>query len=272
MAIYQVQNETLPEGICELITSEQARLNIFSENQYVDVPETNSGIYISATPPTDPPTDNAHDLAWLELDGNGRPTRLYKYQAAWLSLHPLPTGSGIFTNQAIVTFTTGVAPNVRTFVRSGYDETTTDLIDPVVTAGPFWEVVYAGRFLVGAGNTPTVNPAIGTNNFAGGTALTLGDEYGEEEHLLTEKELCEHQHWIAKDEVLHSNTHSLQSDEYAYHHAEYSNDNSYAIQGQADEANVGLTSKTGDGETQNNMPQCVAVHFLVRTARLYFVR
>ena len=72
MAIYQVQNEVLPEGICELITSEQARLNIFSENQYVDVPETNTGIYISATPPTDPPTDNAHDLAWLELDGNGR--------------------------------------------------------------------------------------------------------------------------------------------------------------------------------------------------------
>jgi len=269
MAIYQVQNEVLPEGICELITSEQARLNIFSENQYVDVPETNTGIYISATPPTDPPTDNAHDLAWLELDGNGRPVRLYKYQAAWLSLHPMPTGTGIFTNQALTTFVNGG----KTYVESGYDETITDLIAPVVTAGPFWEVVYAGRFLVGAGNTPTINPAIGTDNFGGATALTLGDEYGEERHVLTEPETPEHQHWIAKDGITTSGANTVTAIEYAWHHADIAgNDKSYALQGQDTEADVGLTSKIGGGETQNNMPQCVAVWWLVRTARLYYVR
>lgn len=141
----------LPTGTC--FSSEQERLSAFSAKQSVTFPSTFSGVSASQTKPTDT------TQAWLQLDTENRPTRLYYFaNGAWLSLHPSVPGTTMIW--------TGGLPDFTTF--DGGDSSLTIS----ATTGPMWQVVLAGTFPVGAG--PLTNgPTVGVGNTGGSATATL---------------------------------------------------------------------------------------------------
>ncbi len=151
----------LPSGFCP--DTYQALLNGFSAHQSVTIPDF-AGLVMSDTAPTD------QTVAWLQLDGLGRPVRLYKFaQGSWLSLHPIPPG--------MTQWWFDVLPDFTTF--DGGDGS------PLSSyTGPMWQqaknsdgVVIAAKFPVTAGTLPS------------GAVLAQGATGGEEKHTLLQAEL-----------------------------------------------------------------------------------
>lgn len=160
-----VQVGTLPAGQCPATL--QATAELFGGVYSVALP-LGSGVTViaSASPPGS--QFQTPSFAWLQLDDNLRPVRLYSFYTQWLSLHPLIPGH--------VMIWTGALPNFATF-DGGDGNSISD------SSGPMWEEVVdlRAKFPIGAGTLPA-SPA-GT-----GATLNPGDSGGEQLHVLTTQE------------------------------------------------------------------------------------
>lgn len=233
--------EALPEGICELIDSEQTRLNLYAQHLGVTIPDSSGVIYVSATPPTD------HSYVWLKLDTSGRPLRLYRFAAgAWLSLHPLVPGTTIIWTAALPDFTS-------------FDggDTTGVVAD---ATGPMWEELTTLRFRV----------PVGAGTLPGGTVLNVGDQGGLEEVTLTAAQLQGHEH------VVNTLDRTDASDLWAHFDPAgevWVTDADKPIAPKST-GGAGYTTmvakKAGDSTAHTNLQPYTVVFFLRRTSRLFF--
>jgi hypothetical protein len=172
----QVQNGQLPQNFCP--ADYQSLLNTFSSRQFVDVSAV-GGLIISSTPPG----AADHDKAWLQLDSNGYPVRIYFFaNGAWFSAHPLGPGFTMLWNQAL--------PNFATF-----DGGSAGAVSPV--SGPMWQLMAAtldGLSVAPANDVLNAKFPIGVGTLPSTTPVTVGQNGGEEKHLLTIPELAPHTH------------------------------------------------------------------------------
>jgi hypothetical protein len=123
------------------------------------------------------PSPANEDKAWLKLDNDFGPERLYRFwNGLWVSRHPVPF-SGLERRIWV-----GDLAQLKTY-DDGEDAPVSDV------TGPFWveDSDFAARFLVGAGT------------FAGGTVVGHGDAGGAEEVQLAEANIPEHRHSIGID-------------------------------------------------------------------------
>lgn len=188
---------------------------------------------------SDTPDASSRDRPWLRLNSDGSPDRVYVYwNGLWVSKHPVPPGSG--EDVRIWTGTTGALDT--------YDGGAAGAVTEV--SGPMWQVAtaFAARFPVGVGT------------FAGGTEIAVGDEGGEDNHVLTVPELPAHQH----------NTDPPSSQLVVFPPTSGFTGAKADSEGNAfGHINVSEFS-TGENEPHNNLPPYKTVYFIKRTARIYY--
>lgn len=177
------------------------------------------------------PADRIYLWYRTNPDGTPRDGHLYRYiMGAWLSLHQLPPG--------VVTIYRGTAASIDTF-----DGGEAGAITP--TTGPFWARVTElnARFPLGLGTLPS------------GTVLGMGDQGGEEKHVLIGDELP------SADNVIEVNN-------ITGFIVAVSANGSYELA-----TNPGTAHRTvvweGNDLGHNTMPPYTVVLFIERTARLY---
>lgn len=165
---------SLPEGVCETITSEQARLNAYVQYTTGEIQANLTGIVASTTSPGDT------SVVWLKLDAYGNPVRLYKYFGGWKSLHTLQPGFTMLWTDSL--------PDMDTF-----DGGSSGAVG--AATGPMWEVVtgMSGKFPVGVGA------------FSGGTTVSETGTGGADEITLTTGQLPPHTHTVTAKSSLDIN-------------------------------------------------------------------
>ncbi len=229
-----VQAGSLPGGFCP--SNYQDLLNQFSANQYVTFPSTFTGIEVSQTKPSDT------TKAWLQLDAQGRPVRLYYFaQGAWLSLHPDVPGKTTLWTSAIPTLTS-------------FDGGDAAVLSSI--SGPMWEEVVEmrARFPVGAGTLPST------------TVLAPGDTGGEENHTLSTSQIPPHSHiWNPSTSTASGNNADPAGGLLSLQSTNPANEKFYNT------SSVGGTGTPAATAAHNNMPPYFAVAFLRRTNRLFYV-
>lgn len=239
----QVQPGQLAQGFCP--STYQEMLNGFSAKQTVTFPSTFAGITVSATKPTDT------SQAWLQLDSQGSPVRLYFFaQGAWLSRHPMVPGMSMPWFGALPTFTTF----------DGGDS------DPLSTiSGPMWEVVteIAARFPLAAGTLPS------------GTVVSVDDTGGEEDHTLTVQENAPHTHDV---ELISPNSSKWSdgasgSGKISSGGGSLSAGGDTAITANAPFFNTAVSGgdSTGAGVGHNTMPPFFGMNWIRRTDKIFYV-
>jgi hypothetical protein len=263
-----VQNGQLPQGFC--FTDFQTLLNAFSAQQFVSFSAISS-IVASATPPAD------HTVAWLQLDALGAPVRLYFFaRGAWLSRHPMVTGSIILWNQ--------VLPDFTTF--DGGDANAAPWSD---LSGQMWQLAAtltnfpggSGGSVQVLGGTKTSQVPLGVGTLPSGAAVAVGATGGEEVHQLTVGELAGHQHFIANTDVGTKSSPDISSNAALFTNYKQSqagaDTTDYVLRGTSTTPTVGPTSIIGNGGVQGNglghntLPPYLGVYFLQRTSRLFYV-
>lgn len=148
----QVENNEFPSAPC--YSSEQARLNGFSAQQFVTLPDELGLLIISP----DQPTVEQQDALWLQTDAFNNPIQYFLFSsqyAAWVWLHPVPAN-----DERLVLFA-GDTGDVDTLDGG-------DALAVTATTGPFWEIETAFTDLlpIGAG---TVAEGANAFKFATGT-------------------------------------------------------------------------------------------------------
>lgn len=245
MSDIPVQNLQLPNGFCP--ADLQSMLNGFSAAQFVNI-DISSSIVVSATTP--PASD--HDKAWLQLDSQGRPVRLYFFaQGAWLSQHPLPPGFTMIWNQAL--------PNFQTF--DGGDANAAPWA-PV--SGQMWQLMATTLDGLGTQVMQAQFP-IGVGTLPSGVVVPLAGTGGEENHKLTLAEMFPHTHTIPLyqgDAVNHADRINT-TDETTVQNLNYQSGSS------GGDPTTG--SPPTDSKAHNNMPPFYGVYLLQRTNRLFYL-
>jgi len=232
---YNIDSGTLPGGACP--TTYQEMADLFASIYSVTISMNNTGIYVSATKPSDT------TLVWKQLvsvSGSYYPTRDYVFVAGlWVSRHALEPGS--------IMLYSGVLPDFTAF--DGGDN-----ITPAATliSGPMWEVVaeLQAKMPIGAGTLPS------------GKVLTAGDTAGEENHSLTVPELPPHSHTVTTPKL------NVPGDGSSGAGAGWAE-----VIGSVDLT----TSVVGGSGTppvvtpHNNLPPYYTVNFIKRTAKQFYV-
>lgn len=149
----QVQNSEFASAPC--YQSEQQRLNGFSTQQFVTLPDELASLIISA----DQPTVEQQDAYWVQVDEFHNPiaTWIFSSQfAAWVWPHP------VLPNDPRLVLYTGNAGDVDTL--DGGNSNAVTAVD-----GPFWEIEtdFTNLIPIGAGTVPVETNAF---EFATGTA------------------------------------------------------------------------------------------------------
>lgn len=142
----QVQNSEFSSAPC--FQSEQQRLNAFSTQQFVELPDELSSLIISP----DQPSVEQQDALWLQTDATNNPIQYFLFSsqyAAWVWPHSIPPEDPRLFLYA------GDAGDVDD-LDGGNSNAVTD------TDGPFWiiESAFTDLLPVGAGTVPE-----GTNAF-----------------------------------------------------------------------------------------------------------
>lgn len=249
--IIPVRAGTLPDGVCTLINSEQDRLRLYSQYQYVELATPGGGIanlYISSNSPG----DRSSTAAWLRIDNSGYPMRLYRFIAGyWMSMHPLPTGFTMIWTEAL--------PNPLTFDDANTSTTVATLID-----GPFWEEVpeMRARFPFGAGTTEA-SP--------NGTATTyaVGDTGGHELQTLVAENLPDTITLTATLPGVRPRDFDASGAPLILAPRGSASPPAPSTGPANEDATIGFTNEDG-GVGHSTMPPLYTVYFLRRTARLYY--
>jgi microcystin-dependent protein len=265
MSTIPVQAGVLPQGFCP--NTYQDLLTGFTAQQFITL-STTASIVVSASPPAD------HSMAWLQLDGAGRPTRLYYYAAGhWLSLHPIPQGMIQMYNQAI---------DPTTFFNS-FDGGSAGVITPY--SGPMWQLastaldgsgsqVMQAQFPVGVGLFPTAgvgNVVVGANN------TTDTGKVGEDLHVIQPAEMALHRHYICNTDTANVTTNpftSVANPFLAREGKDASVSTEYSLRAGTTNtepsAGGGISSVVGSNTPHNNLPPFYGVYFFQRTNRLFY--
>lgn len=138
----QVENSNFASAPC--YASEQERLNGFSAQQFVTIPDGFSSLVIGP----DTPTVEQQDALWLQTDENNNPIQYYLFSsqyAAWLWPHPVPP-----SDPRLVLYT-GDSGDVDTLDGG-------DALAVTETTGSFWAIDtdFTDKIPIGAGGTVPV--------------------------------------------------------------------------------------------------------------------
>ncbi len=149
----QVENSTFSSAPC--YASEQARLNGFSAQQFVTLPDGLTNLVISE----DQPSVEFQEALWLQTDEFNNPVQYWLFSAqyaAWLWPHPVPV------NDERLVLYKGDAADVPTLDGG-------DALAITETTGSFWEIDtdFTNLIPIGAGTVPVETNAF---EFATGTA------------------------------------------------------------------------------------------------------
>jgi hypothetical protein len=209
------------------------------------LPDGATGIIVSSSIPG--PSDQ--DKAWLRLNNDGTPDKLYKFQGAWIALNPTPAGG----QERRIWTGTNDAGGLWSY--DGGDGSDPGTVAPTATTGSMWQVDTNFNFAIpmGVGTSPNTydgNPA---------TVLGLAGTLGEERHVLLNREIPKHTHQIGVDNVNQSGA----ANNVNQVHSEPG-------------APIAMTSEDGTvgglrGESHQNLPPVVGVYFIKRTARTHYV-
>lgn len=176
------------------------------------------------------PAPADQDKPWIRTESNGNPAGLYVFSGGSW-IAKHPLPAG-----AIIQWE-GDISTINTF-----DGGETAAVSP--TTGPMWEQVteLVGRFPVGAGQKD-----------GDSTNFTNGSTGGEETHELTVAEMPAHSHAVNAAEDDSGGT------------------GGDRLREVTDPDNATTTSQdTGGGQAHNNLPPYYALHFIRRTARVYY--
>lgn len=231
---------TLPEDYC--FTTPQQFYNDIINNLIGEIP----GNYNSFNFGNDVPDPADQDKPWIRTDGYGNFDRVYTYNGAWVSPHPVPASAD---ERRIWVGTENSA-----WAYDGGDGTDPGTNPPTDTTGAMWEVDhdFDFRFPVGVG-TNTVS-----YDGDAATTITLGEEGGEErvdvllENLPTDLTIPRQQIPVG------------------------SGDGDYLAHDDSDEEDIGVNRDAADddvpgtGHSLANMPPFLGVYFIKRTARQYY--
>lgn len=256
---------TLPDGICNQITSEQTRLNVYASNLSVVVPSGGAAVYLSTTKPADT------TAVWGKLDALGRIVRYYMYyNGSWIAAHPLVPGFTMIYTGALPDFTTfdGGSPGAVGLYSGPMWEVNTTI------HGTDTEATMTARFPIAVGKLQT-----------SGTAIAVTNTGGEEHHVLTAAEGGPHRHAIGAMSANHQQI-AVETGGTFTHQAGYAPGGSGDVtpaavadvgafgQGflQTDYGDNTIASGVqGDVEGHDTIPPYVGVWFLRRTARQFYV-
>lgn len=142
----QVENSEFSSTPC--FTSEQARLNAFSTQQFVELDDELFGLIVS---PNQPSVED-QDKLWLQTDAFNNPIQYFLFSsqyAAWLWPHPVPP-----LDERLVLYV-GVAGDVDEL--DGGDN-----LAVTETTGPFWQISadWTNKVPIGAGTVPVDTDAL----------------------------------------------------------------------------------------------------------------
>jgi len=208
----------------------------------------------------DLPDPSDQDKPWIRTDASGNFDRLYTYNGAWVSPHPVPASDSerriwVGTEEELWSYDGG---------DGGDPATATD------TSGSFWAIDtdFAFAIPMGAGTNATTydgNPA---------TTLAVGGTAGEERHTITEDELPEHTHVLGNSGYNNSGV-PVSGGEYISAKGNGdpggSDTSYYLVKSLADAApDVGKVAETGSDLSHQNLPPVRGVHFIKRSARVYY--
>lgn len=233
--ILPVNAGLLPPGVCP--SDYQSLLNLFSSVQTVTVPDSNITVIASSTKPADVYQGHA---AWLKLDGDGIPERVYWYVSGfWTARHPLEPG-------ITALYTTAFPDTIYSF--DGGDGTQND---PTPNTGAMWEIVaeLTGRVPLGIaiGAVTQLNPS--------NRVVALGDTLGEDKHTLLVAEMPAHGHNINGYPLLSKNGNTEANTQF---------------QTGAEKA-WQTPILDGADEPHENMPPALGVYFIRRTKRIVYL-
>jgi hypothetical protein len=171
---------------------------------------------------------------WFRTNADGTDDGWWTfYNGFWIQKHPMPTGAIIMWEGAIADIDT-------------YDGGEAGAVTNIT--GPFWE----------RATTLDARSPIGPGTLPSGTVLNIGDQVGEENHVLTIAELASHTHPFATDDgqqVLAQVTSGAV--------------NTIDRTGSLDYGFADPVQNTGGDAGHNTIGPSLVVNFLRRTARLY---
>ena len=203
------------------------------------------GVIVQQTTPN--ATDQ--DKIWFKLDAGDLPVGWFKYQGGqWVRPHD------IAANDKRLYMFTGSSAEVNTL-----DGGTAIVVSD--TTGPFWEIesLFETRMPIGVGTLPD-----------SGTALSVGDQGGEEQHELTAAELPDLDvKWHGPD-----TNQTLGNDSY-----DPATGDQFSLMTQGagiprigvSDGKVVSISQSLDGDKHQNLPLYRAVYFIQRTGRKFHV-
>lgn len=218
--------EGVPEGLCFDNWSDAIPVMVQYMFARFNGNEINTG---SSTPAAED-----RDKPWFRTNSDGTDDGVWTfYNGFWIQKHPLPTGAIILWEGAVA--------NIDT-----YDGGETAAVTNIT--GPFFERT----------TTLDARSPIGPGTFPSGTVLNIGDQIGEEKHILTIAELASHTHPFATtngQQVLAQVTSGKVND--------------INRTGSLDYAFADPPQNTGGDTGHNTVQPSLVINFLRRTARLY---
>lgn len=225
----RLTSQPLPAGFCALTDAQwQTLLSLVSTS----ITDTSGFLNVGISPPE----PDMRQYPWFKLGADGSPDKVYYYWSGlWLSRNPMPPGAIIMyggTVGSIDTFDGGENPPATA----------------TVTSGPMWQRYAAmdARFPLGIGTLP------------GGTVVNVGDEAGEETHVLTKGEMPTHSHYYMTDQG------DIELMQFKSGDHEITSGHSWLA------TRSNKTQESGNSAAHTNMPPYSGILFIQRTARLFY--
>jgi len=233
-----VQTATVPANFCFSGFNSPSWLdivNLLSVDFPDDVAPVNFG--------SDTPAPDRRDRPWVRTNNDGSPDRLYVYwNGTWVSRHAMPPGAVIMYE--------GTQSSIPTF--DGGENTPVTAI-----GGPFWEEVtqMQARSPIGPGVLPS------------GATINVGNQGGEEKHVLVTAEMPKHLHTVVTRKI--DGIEIIGSSEIRVEAFEaYTNGTDTPLPSPLYASKN--TSEVGSDTAHNNMSPWYGIFAIRRTARLFY--
>lgn len=212
------------------------------------------------------PSTSGQSYPWIRTDAFGNFDRVYTFNGVWLSPHPIPASSQFRTiwvgNEADLWA-----------IEDSHSTVNPQSSAPTDTTGSFWQVDHAFDFRIPIGVGTSANTYLPATQ---PTAITVGQNLGEEKHKLIPDEEARHYH---QTPVLVSSVSNLDQAWTSLNGTTaFTPQRVNGIQStaQPDTAipnsgyNIGTAPDISKEYAHNTLPPVVGVYFIKRTARIYY--